>query len=164
MCTHIHASVHLHSCLHMYQYTQIYTSPCMCVQVYRCLYSIIHILDIYTHTPVFLSCFEVEVTHKLVIVPARRQSDAVTRVHTSILFQSLWPRRSSQNAGQSSPRSAAGPCWPIGPCISVRVGHPKARPSLPAPVPVGDCKYGLVLNLCVFIHMCVCIPICTRHI
>ena len=38
-----------------------------------------------------------------VIISAVQQSDSVIRVHASILFQILLPRRRSQNIGWSSP-------------------------------------------------------------
>lgn len=57
-------------------------------------------------------------------------------MHTSILLQSFFPQRVSQNTGESSPCYTAGPRWPVFHRPQLRLpvkfrGHPhQARPRL----------------------------------
>ena len=53
-------------------------------------------------SPLFKSFIEVQLIYKVVIISTVQQNDSVIHVHTSILFQILFPHRLSQNIWQSS--------------------------------------------------------------
>ena len=49
--------------------------------------------------------------NNVVLVSGVQQSDSVTHIHTSILFQILFPFRLLQSIEQSSLCCTVGPCW-----------------------------------------------------
>ena len=70
-------------------------------------------------SPLFKSFIEVQLIYKVVIISTVQQNDSVIHVHTSILFQILFPHRLSQNIGLSSLRYTAGPHSSVTPYTSV---------------------------------------------
>ena len=74
--------------------------------------SLIHIFNLYLLSLYFfhfLSFIEVQLIYNVVIISAVQQSGSVIHVHTSILFQILFPCRPSQNIRQNSLCYTAGP-------------------------------------------------------
>ena len=53
------------------------------------------------------------------IISATQQNDSVIHIHTSILFQILFPHRLSRNIGYHFLCYTVGPCWPVIPYTSV---------------------------------------------
>ena len=80
----------------------------------------------------YLNFIEVRLIYKVVIMSAVQQSDSVVHIHTSILFQILFPHRLSHNTGYSPLCYTAGPHWPIIPYTSVcTCQSPTPSPSFP---------------------------------
>ena len=90
-----------------------------------------------------LSFIEVELIYKVVIISAVQHSDSVIHIHTSILFQILFPDRLSQNIGSSALCQAAGLRWPVIPHTTVCICQSQPPESIPPPLhlsPFGNRK------------------------
>ena len=80
----------------------------------------------------FSSFLKVQLIYSVVIIFAAQQSDSVKHVHTSVLFQILFPHRPSQSTGQSSLCYIASLHWPIIPYTLVCICQSQTpNPSLP---------------------------------
>ena len=59
------------------------------------------------------------VVHDTALAPGTQESDSVMHIHVSILFQTLFPFRSSQSREQSRQRYTGGPYWLSVLCVIV---------------------------------------------
>ena len=93
----------------------------------------------------FESSTEVYWIYNVVIISAAQQSDSIIQIHTSLLFQFLFPYILSQNICWSFLCYTACLHWPVIPYASVCINQSQTFSHLaPLPVPFHNCMFVFI--------------------